>query len=117
MEQLNDKIQDHEYRIVVLEGSDREMREKVLLLERNIHQLENTVIQESRETRSVLQGTMDKQWDLIKARDDAASREKERQHEIQKTKMERYTEVFLKVSGAGGILYLIVQIVVDVVSK
>lgn len=117
MEQYNGKIQDHEKRIVHLESSEKEVRGRLTNLERDIHQLETTIVNENRETRLVLQSTMDRQWDLIKQRDEVADRDKERAHEIQKTKLERHTEVFLKIGGAGGILYLFIQSMLDMFAR
>lgn len=108
-EQMHGIIDEHEKRIVVLESSEKEMRGRLTNLERDIHQLENTIINENRETRVLFQGTMDKQWDLIKSRDEAADRVKEREHEIKKGKLERISDIVLKLVGAGGLIYLFVE--------
>lgn len=117
MEDLQGKIQEHETRIVHLESTEKEVRGRLTNLERDIHQLENTIVSENRETRTLFQGTMDKQWDLIKSKDEAADKEKQRKHEMEKTKVERHSEIFLKIGGAGGVLYLFIQSMIDLFSK
>ncbi|NYV68116.1 hypothetical protein HYI36_22830 [Bacillus sp. Gen3] len=111
------KIKDHEYRIRILEESDADKEMRLRNIEKSYAHLETTILQENRDTRHFFQSTMDKQWDLIKSMGALNEKEKERQHEIKKTKLERHTELFLKLGGAGGILYLIIQSLFTLLSK
>ena len=93
------------------------LKERLRNIEKSYTHLETTILQENRDTRQFFQSTMDKQWDLIKSMGALNEKEKERQHEIKKTKLERHTELFLKLGGAGGILYLIIQSLFTLLSK
>ncbi|MGG0666983.1 hypothetical protein ABE073_00380 [Lederbergia citrisecunda] len=109
----NNKIEDHEQRIKTLEENDSDKEVRLRNIEMNYTRLESTILQENRDTRQFFQSTMDKQWDLIKSMGVLNDKEKEREHEIRKTRLERHTELFLKVGGAGGILYLIIQSILN----
>lgn len=111
------KFEDHEHRIRILEESDADKEMRLRNIEKSYTHLETTILQENRDTRQFFQSTMDKQWDLIKSMGALNEKEKERQHEIKKTKLERHTELFLKLGGAGGILYLIIQSLFTLLSK
>lgn len=76
----------------------------------NYHDLKSTILLENKETRTFFQSIMDKQWDLIKSRDTSFENEKVRRHDFQKSKLEKYSEIIIKVAGAGGILVLIAQL-------
>ncbi|KZR58987.1 hypothetical protein [Pseudobacillus badius] len=117
MEDNNIMLENHEQRIKVLELSDIDKERRINNIEKNYAHLETTILQENRDTRQFFQSTMDKQWDLIKSMGALNDKERDRQHEIKKTKLERHTELFLKVGGAGGILYLIIQAVIDFATK
>lgn len=111
------RIEEHEHRIRELEVNDADKEMRLRNIEKGYAHLETTILQENRDTRQFFQSTMDKQWDLIKSMGALNDKEKERQHEIKKTKLERHTEMFLKIGGAGGILYLFIQSIFDIVSR
>ncbi|MGA4517186.1 hypothetical protein ACPA0F_07850 [Solibacillus silvestris] len=110
-------IKDHEHRIKVLEVSDADKELRLRSIEKSYTHLESTILQENRDTRQFFQSTMDKQWDLIKSMGVLQDKEKDRKHEIAKTKAERTYEILLKIGGTGGVLYLIVQAILNVVVK
>lgn len=119
---MNDKdnlhiIKEHEDRIRVLEENDMGIEKRLKDIEKGYVHLESTILQENRDTRQFFQSTMDKQWDLIKTVSTFGDKERERAHEINKTKLERHTELLLKAGGAGGILYIIIQYIIDTLSK
>lgn len=110
-------LENHEERIVTLEKSDTEKELRIQTIEKNYMKLENTILQENRDTRSFFQSTMDKQWELIKSRDSAVESEKIRTYDLRKTKMERNADLLLKYGGAGSVLYLFLQSLFNILSK
>lgn len=115
--ETQDIILDHGRRITDLEEHDKEQDRRIRTLEQNYTKLESTIVQENRETRMIFQSTMDKQWDLIKTRDIAKENASQRDYELQKTKFERRTELLVKLLGAGGLIYLMVQSVIETFTK
>lgn len=111
------KIEEHESRIKILEDHDMDKEKRLSRIESSFTHLETMITQENRDTRLFFQSTMDKQWDLIKSMGALNDKEKERQFEIKKTKLERHTELFLKIGGAGGILYVVAQSLIDFFAK
>lgn len=103
-------------RVTTLEKKDREKERRIENVERNytqlnerVEDLKTTIVNENKETRQFFQSNMDKQWDLIKSRDEQHHDTKKMNHELSKTKAERYSDIALKLLGAGGIVYIIVQ--------
>lgn len=95
-----------------LKKNDEEKHKRLLNVEKNYERLESTIVNENKETRNFLQSTMDKQWDLIKSRDDQSHDTRRMRHEITKTKIERWSDITFKVVGSGGIIYLIIQAII-----
>lgn len=116
MEQ-NELLLKHDERLSTLEENDREQDRQIRELQQNYQKLESTIVQENRETRMIFQSTMDKQWDLIKTRDIAKESASQREHELEKSKLERRTELLLKLLGAGGLIYLCAQSFLDILTK
>lgn len=114
---MDDRLGNHEERIVALEESDLKQELRLKQIEQNYVKLENIILQENRETRSFLQSTMDKQWDLIKSRDTALESEKVRTYDLRKTKMERNADLLLKYGGAGSVLYLFLQSLFNILAQ
>lgn len=106
-------ISEHDKRITTLERNDKDQDRRIHDLEKNYTKLESTIIQENRETRMIFQSTMNKQWDLIKTRDIAKENESQREHDFRKSKLEKNTDIILKIIGVllgtGGLLYLLTQ--------
>lgn len=102
-------LDDHENRLVKLEKSDLEKELRIQKIEDNYLRLENTIMAENRETRDILREGMNKQWELIKSRDDKFAAEAERQHILKKTRIERNSEILLRLLTAGGIIYLLME--------
>jgi len=105
--ELYDK-EKHE-RLRFVENKDEEYEKRLIDVEQNYVKLENTILTENKETRNFFQSNMDKLWDLTKSRDEQNHDTRRMRHEITKTKVERLSDVFFKLAGTGGILYLIVQ--------
>jgi len=96
-------------RLRSVERNDEEYEKRLINVEQNYVKLENTILTENKETRTFFQSNMDKLWDLTKSRDELSHDTRRMRHEITKTKVERLSDVFFKLAGTGGILYLIVQ--------
>lgn len=118
-QEARDKVQEHEERILILEETGRRHEERLRSLENNYTELENTILKENRDTRSFFQDIMNKQWDLINTKNQYDDAQNARRHEwkkiqgdLSKTKIERWSEIFLKLAGAGGLLYLVIEAVV-----
>ena len=119
----DERIQQHSDRITELEKFDRDSKVRLMAIEegdlrrevrmkeveQNYVKLENTILSENRETRTFFQSNMDRLWELTKSRDTNAHDNRRMRYELTKTKIERLSDVFFKLAGTGGILYLIVQ--------
>ena len=115
-EAVNGKIDEHDKRLnnhgdrlTKLEKWDEDKHRRLKVVEDNYTKLESTIISENKEMRLFFQSNMDKQWDLIKVRDEQKHDQQKMKHEFDKTKFERWSEILLKLAGTGGILYLIIQ--------
>jgi hypothetical protein len=104
-----EKLTEHEGRIVNLEEKDEKHEERLRAIELNYTNLENTILKENRDTRQFFQDTMNKQWDLISGKNKYEDAQNNREYDLKKTRIERYSEMILKFAGAGGIVYLVVQ--------
>ncbi|MEK5528526.1 hypothetical protein MKX79_03905 [Viridibacillus sp. FSL R5-0468] len=110
-------IENHEGRIKQLELNDLDKEKRLRTVEQSYLKLENTILQENRDTRQLFQNTMQNQWDLIKSSYAATENDKNRKYELTKSKLERRTELTMKLLGTGGLLYLCVQSLLDWMSK
>ena len=122
---MSEKVENHDSRIVVLEEGQSVLRKetdeftlwkqetdrRLQQGENNYKDLKNTILVANERMQTFFSSTMDKQWDLIKSRDALSENEKVRIHEFSKSKLEKWSEVIIKVGGAGGILVLIAQLI------
>lgn len=104
-----ERLDNHELRIEKLEEKDLEKEIRLRKVEDSYLRLENTIMSENRETRDILRESMTKQWELIKSRDEVKDAQKARDHEYRKTKLERKTELTIKLLTVGGLGYLLIQ--------
>lgn len=104
-------LDNHEGRIRTLEESDIDKERRLKEMEHGFTKLENTIMTENRDTRKLLQDTLQNQWDIIKSRDKAEENDKKRKHEIEKTKMQNISETIMKFAGTGSVFYLILILV------
>lgn len=114
-----DILTKHDERITTLEKSDQERIKQINELERSHRNLENTIVQENRETRMIFQSTMNKQWDMIKSSQDLNNERVNKEYElrradqqaaveINKTKWSMLADVSLKLVGSGSLIYVVV---------
>ncbi|WP_285613949.1 hypothetical protein [Pseudobacillus badius] len=106
---MKETVQNHEERIQILEETDKKHEERLRAIENNYTDLENTILKENRDTRSFFQDIMNKQWDLINSKNQYDDAQNQRMHDLSKTKIERWSEIILKLAGAGGLLYLVIE--------
>lgn len=111
-----DKVANLDERVIVLELSERERdevdrlrEERIKRLEDNAVKLENTVMVESRETRATVVEQNRQLMTVLQSVIGFKSAETTQDHEYRVLKWDRTTNVILKLAGAGGIIYLIVQ--------
>ncbi len=103
------RLNQHSERITQLEKFDEDKHKRLKIVEENYTKLENTIVSENKEMRMFFQSNMDKQWDLIKSRDEQRHDSKRMKFELDKTKVERWTDIIFKLVGTGGVLYLVIQ--------
>ena len=101
-----EKLDNHEERITLLEETDRKHEERLQVVESNYTKLENTILKSSQSQQEFFRDTMNKQWELINARDISKDAERQRGHELKKTNVEKGWEFAGKLTVAGGVLYL-----------
>lgn len=109
-------VQNHEERISILEETDKRHEERLRTVESNYTNLENTILKSSQSQQDFFRDTMNKQWDLINARDQSKDLERQQAHElavtnqaIKKTSVEKAWEFAGKLTVGGGILYLLLE--------
>ncbi|MEX3622082.1 hypothetical protein [Viridibacillus arvi] len=110
-------LYNHEGRIKQLEVNDLDKEKRLRAVEQSYLKLENTILQENRDTRLLFQNTIQNQWDLIKSRDAAVENDKSRNYDLAKSNLERRTELAIKLLGTGGLLYLCIQLLFEWISK
>lgn len=111
-ERLNkqdERLNQHSEKISRLMKHEEENHKRISAVEKNYEKLETTIVSENKEMRLFFQSNMDKQWDLIKSRDAQKHESQVMKHDLDKTKIERWSDIALKVAGAGGIIYLLIQ--------
>ncbi len=103
------RLNQHGERIKQLEKYDEDKHQRLKKVEANYDELKETIVGENKEMRQFFQSNMDKQWDLIKSRDEQRHDTRRMKHELDKTKTEKYADIIFKLLGTGGIVYLIIQ--------
>lgn len=98
---------EKDQRITALEEDKVENDRRMTSIEESYKRLESTIMAENRETRLFFQSNMDKQWELIKARDANSHSLKMSANELAKHKLSQWTEIILRLSTVGGIIYLL----------
>lgn len=116
-------VQDHEERITKLEENDRELKEnfnklssQMLTLESQNTKLENTLLNDNRDTRQTMKEQGEKMFELVESAMGYQNNRTAQDHELKMLKLNTWSTVFLKFAGAvgalgsaGGLIYLVVQ--------
>lgn len=102
-------LKQHDERLVNLEEADKSHTARLQIVEANYTKLENTILNENRDMRTFFQNSMNKQWDMISGNRQSEDAQLERDYDLKKTRIERYSEITLKIVGAGGLLIIIAQ--------
>lgn len=110
-----DTVKLHGEEIEQLKLADTRHDERLRAIEHNYTNLENTILKGNRDTQSFFQDLLGKQWELISAKGKYDDAQSQRDYDLRKTKIERYSEMILKFAGAGGILYLVIQSILQMI--
>lgn len=101
-------VKNHEERIINLEEADKKHEERLQELEKNSIKLENTIMQENRDTRTTMKEQTEKLFLLVENAMGYQSSKTAQDHELKVLKLKTYTDVFLKFTAAGGLLYVVI---------
>lgn len=109
-------VRNHEDRIVILENRDKAHEERLKRLEDQSVKLENTILTENRDTRSTMKEQTEKLFKIVENAMGYQNNKTSQDHELKMLKLNTWSTVFLKISGAvgalgsaGGLIYLVVQ--------
>lgn len=107
---------EHGERISSLEENGRLHEERLKLLEDQSVRLENTVMTESRETRTTMKEQTEKLFKIVDQSINYKADSQKLDYDLKKMRIEMWTNVFLKLSGgmlallsAGGAGYWLLQ--------
>jgi len=111
-----EQIDVHAIKIAALEKADQHHDERLKKLEDNAMKLENTVMSESRETRTTMKEQVEKLFVIVENAMGYQSARTAQTHELRMAKLNTWSTVFLKVSGgvvgllsSGGAIYYVLQ--------
>lgn len=112
----DEQLIDHGVRLDSLEEKDRKYEERLKQLEDQSVKLENTVMSESRETRTTMKEQTDKLFTIVNQSINYKENTEKQDHEWRMQKLNTWSTVFLKISGgivallsAGGGFYYVLQ--------
>ncbi|MFC4409448.1 hypothetical protein ACFOZY_03240 [Chungangia koreensis] len=112
-----DTVKQHGEDIEKLKEADRRHDERLKQLETNALKLENTVMQENRDTRSTMVQQTEKLFSIVDKAMGYQSDEAKHKHEQRMAKINASTNVILKLllgfTTAGGTGYIIIQHLID----
>jgi len=109
-------VQNHEERITSLEEADKKHEERLQELEKNSIKLENTIMQENRDTRTTMKEQTEKLFQIVESAMGYQTNQSAQEHELKILKWNTISTVFLKASGglfallsSGGAIYYVIQ--------
>ncbi|MEK4629751.1 hypothetical protein MKZ17_16195 [Solibacillus sp. FSL R7-0682] len=116
-------VKNHEERITILEKNDKELKEnfnklsnQILTLESQNTKLENTLLNDNRDTRQTMKDQAEKMFALVENAMGYQNSKSTQDHELKMLKLNTWSTVFLKFAGAigalgsaGGLIYLVAQ--------
>src|SRR5690606_2697684 len=116
MELLEKGVEENRKNIIDLKKSDEDteqilskQEQRIIKIESNYINLENTIMKENRDTREAMQAQTDRQWGFIEQMTGIKESESQRNHDLKVHKFNGLTKIFLNLAGAGGIIYLLLQ--------
>lgn len=104
-------LKQHADEISLLKKSDEDIMRELKGMKMDLTGIENTILKSAQETRDIMNTQNTQQWELIKVLNAGNQEERVRKHEITKTKVEKYSELIIKVAGAGGILIVLAELI------
>lgn len=116
LESLEIGVKDNHEDIKKLKNNDLETSEillqqeqRIIKIESNYINLENTILKENRDIRESMQLQTDRQWNFIEKVTGFKETESQRDHDLKVHKFNGLTKIVLNLAGAGGIIYLLLQ--------
>lgn len=106
----NETLKDHATEISLLKKSDEDLMRELKGMKSDFTNLENTIWKTAQSTQDHFSAQNAQQWKLIEALNNGNQDDRKRKHELNKTKLEKYSEIIIKVASAGGILYLFAEL-------
>lgn len=117
IENIDERLDEHGNRIKKLEKSDVEKSENIRLLETqftsiktDFTNLENTIWKTAQSTQDLFSTQNSQQWELIKAMTDSTDKDRQRKHDLNKSKTELFWEWLGKVTVGGGIFIVALEL-------
>lgn len=98
----SERIEQHEIRIHALEQSDIDKQRRLDALESNHNDLKITIMEENRDSRRAMQSQFDKLLSVV-------TDDKVREDDIRKERNKAITDVLIKLGGAGGAIYILIE--------
>ena len=112
-------LKRHSERLNHIDTTQQEHSEKIENINANYLKLENVIYRENKETRDMMRGTMDKQFNLIEALTGYKESAAVRDSDLKRVKTEKWSDVIVKLIGlatiilsSGGILFAIVNAII-----
>lgn len=106
----SETLKVHATEISMLKKSDEDLMRELKGMKSDFTNLENTIWKTAQSTQDLMKSQTAQQWKLIDALNSGNQEDKKRKHELSKTKLEKYSEIIIKVASAGGILYLFAEL-------
>ena len=119
LEEHTEILKRHSERLEEVSDVQKRHDETIQEMSANYIKLENVIYRENKETRDMMRGTMDKQFNLIEALTGYKESAAVRENDLKKVKTEKWSDIVVKVIGlltivvsSGGILFAIVNAIV-----
>ncbi len=120
MYKIIETLDEHGNRISALETLDDEKTEMIKMLETqfvsiktDFTNLENTIWKTAQSTQDHFSAQNAQQWKLIETLNSGNQKEKERKHELTKTKLDKFWEfagkLIVILLGSGGFFYVLLE--------
>lgn len=106
----SETLKEHATEISLLKQSDEDFMRELKGMKNDFTKLENTIWQTSQSTQDLMKSQNAQQWKLIEALNSGNQDDRKLKHELNKTKLEKYSEIIIRVASAGGILYLFAEL-------
>lgn len=117
LDEHGNTLENYGQRIVVLEKSDAEktevleyVQQKMDGIKTDFTNLENTIWKTTQSTQDMMVSQNTQQWKLIESLNENKEKERERKHELKKTKLERFWEWLGKATVGSGVFIVALEL-------